>query len=741
LTARGHAKILDFGLAKLTRSPAARMDSSMSTASALEESLSMPEVILGTVAYMSPEQVRGEELDSRTDLFSFGLVIYEMATGFAAFTGSSVGVIFDAILNRQPVSPSQLNRAVLPKLEEIINRALEKDRKLRHQTARDMEAELQRLKRDVESRTATAVGPASPVRTRSYKKAGLLTGGFAIVGLLLLLAIITRTPEPNPKPTVSYRISNDGRQKEPLASPNPVFPMMTDGARIYFTEIGAGDLSFAQVSAAGGDTVTVDTPFRFPQMADISLDHAQLLLFGFAGSELESTLWTQPTLGGTPRRVGDLEGHDATWSPSGEILYANGSSLYEAKVDGSGIRKLVTVPGSPFWPRWAPDGRVLRFTVRDPGSNSTSLWEASADGTNPRPLLPGWNDPPGECCGNWTPDGKYFAFQSSRHNQTDIWALKEKGSLWKFRNRGPVQVTAGPMNFLAPVFSQDGESLFLIGEQRRGELVRYDAKAKQFVPYLSGISADGLDFSRTGDWVAYVSYPDETLWRSKIDGTQKQQLTFPPLAVGSPEWSPDGKEVAFSGLERGKTSKIYIISAGGGNPVEVLPGSQVQQFPSWSADGSFLVFSGRQPSEVSDTIFMLDVRSHGVSVLPGSTGLGDPKWSPDGRYIAAMTMDSQKLLLFDTQARTWMPLAQAAIGYLNWSKDSNYLYFDTFGDAPSIVRIRVRGGTLETVASLKDLHRAWGRNGPWSGVAPDDSSLATRDAGSQEVYLIRWPGR
>ena len=106
-----------------------------------------------------------------------------------------------------------------------------------------------------------------------------------------------------------------------------------------------------------------------------------------------------------------------------------------------------------------------------------------------------------------------------------------------------------------------------------------------------------------------------------------------------------------------------------------------------------------------------------------------------------MTRDSQKLLLFDTQARTWMPLAQAAIGYLSWSKDSNYLYFDTFGEAPSIVRIRVRGGTRETVASLKDLRRAWGRYGPWSGVAPDDSPLATRDAGSQEVYMIRWPGR
>jgi Tol biopolymer transport system component len=595
----------------------------------------------------------------------------------------------------------------------------------------------------VELGAPLTVRASSKMRAPLYKKLGMLVGGVCLAGVLLFLAAIMLPPVT--KPTVSHRITNDGQQKEPLASPNPVFPIMTDGARIYFTVIGAGDLRFAQVSAAGGDTVTVDTPFRFPQMADISPDHAQLLLFGFAGSELESTLWTQPILGGTPRRVGDLEGHDATWSPNGEILYANGSSLYEAKAGGSGIRKLVTVPGIPFWPRWAPDGRVLRFTVRDPGTNATSLWEVFADGTNPRPLLPGWNDPRAECCGNWTPDGKYFAFQSSRNNQTDIWILEEKGSFWKFRNRGPMQVTAGPMNFLTPVFSQDGESLFVIGEQRRGELVRYDAQAKQFLPYLSGISADRLAFSRTGDWVAYVSYPEETLWRSKMDGTQKQQLTFASLGVDSPEWSPDGKQIAFSGVESGKTSKIYVISAEGGNPVEVLPGSQVQRFPSWSADGNSLVFSGREPGKpadaISPSIFMLGVRTHGVSVLPGSTGLSAPKWSPDGRYIAAMTMDSQKLLLFDISTRMWVPLAQAAIGYLNWSKDSNYLYFDTFGDAPSIVRIRVRGGTRETVASLKDLRRAWGRNGPWSGVAPDDSSLATRDAGSQEVYMIRWPGR
>jgi serine/threonine protein kinase/Flp pilus assembly protein TadD len=184
LTMRGQAKILDFGLAKLTRSPAARVASSASTDSTPEESLSVPHALLGTVAYMSPEQVRGEELDMRTDLFSFGLVIYEMATGRSAFTGNTAGVIFDAILNRQPVSPTQLNRAVPPKLEEIINKALAKDKTQRYQSAQDLEAELQHLKRDVESGTASAVGSAWPARPKPRLPATI--AGIAIVTIAAL---------------------------------------------------------------------------------------------------------------------------------------------------------------------------------------------------------------------------------------------------------------------------------------------------------------------------------------------------------------------------------------------------------------------------------------------------------------------------------------------------------------------------------------------------------------------------
>ena len=739
VTKKGQAKVLDFGLAKFVYFFDEEVSSSPSPVTR-DRSLSHTEALLGTVPYLSPEQARREPTDGRSDLFSFGLVLYEMATACQAFKGRSDAIIIDAILNCTPVPPSQLNRVVPPRLEQIIGRALEKDPGLRYQTARDLRSELRRLKRDIDSgvvsgSSSVALGVAPPPK-RWHNKAGWIAGGVAVLGLVLFLAVLAHSPIP--VPTGSYPVTSDGQQKE---FPDSLYPIVTDGARLYFTEIGKGDLRFAHVSTVGSETSLIDTPFRFPRMADISPDHAQLLVLGFNGSELEAPLWTIPVLGGTPRRVGEVQAHDATWTPRGDIIYANGSDLYWTRVDGSASRKMVSTGGVPFWLRSEPNGHLLRFTIRDPGTDSLSLWEVSDDGSNLHSLLPAWNDPPSECCGNWSPDGKYFAFQSSRNGGSNIWVLRDKPRFWRF-NRQPWQLTAGPMNFLAPVFSGNGEKLFVIGEQRRDELVRYDPKARQFLPYLPGISADRLGFSREEKWVAYVSYPDGTLWKSSVDGTHKQQLTFPPLTVHLPRWSPDGTYIAFDGSKDTKAKKIYMISAAGGSPVEILPGPQRQADPSWSADGKSLVFTGSDPKENSGAvtrIFVLDVRTHEFSALPDSVGLLSPRWSPDGRYIAATTIDSQKLLLFDTKTRKWNELAQVGVGYLSWSKNSDYLYFDTFGDQPSIDRIGIRDRVLEKVVTLENLHRAWGPYGPWFGLAPDDSLLAAREIGSQEVYAIQWP--
>jgi eukaryotic-like serine/threonine-protein kinase len=482
VTRRGQAKILDFGLAKLAP------EAPLPTQAATEALLTSPGTAVGTVAYMSPEQALGEELDARTDLFSLGVVLYEMVTGERPFTGTTTAALFDAILHKAPVSPVQLNPGTPVELERIVNKALEKDREVRYQHPADLRADLKRLKRDTDSgRSAASVVVAEKrvTPTARGRRGWVAIGVVAIVVFAVLGYWLTR-PLPPPKVSGYARITNDGREK---------FDMVTDGARLYFIGgVGLGG-PLMQVSASGGETAPILTPFQRLHLYDISSNRSELLAAGFTGVEPEAPLWALPIPAGPPRRLGEVLAHSATWSPDGQqIVYANGIDLYGANRDGTVSRKLISLAGIPFSLQWSPDGRVLRFTVQDPKTNSNSLWEVSADGTHLHPLLDGWNRPPSECCGAWTRDGKYFVFQSTRNGVSNIWAIPEKGGPFRKTTGQPVVLTAGPMNFLAPVPSKDGKKLFVIGEQARGELLRFDSKTRQFVPYLAGISAEGVTF-------------------------------------------------------------------------------------------------------------------------------------------------------------------------------------------------------------------------------------------------------
>jgi Tol biopolymer transport system component len=183
------------------------------------------------------------------------------------------------------------------------------------------------------------------------------------------------------------------------------------------------------------------------------------------------------------------------------------------------------------------------------------IFEVVVDCSISHQLLPGWRNPPDECCGRWTADGKYFVFQSNGQ----IWALSQKHPLL-YGNPKPVQLTSSPLALSTPVPSRDGKKLFVTGETDRGELVRYDIKSGQFVPFLGGISAEYFDVSKDGQWVAYVSYPEGTLWRSRADGSERLQLTFPPQFATVPHWSPDGK-ASSSVTGRMKCFTIYGVSS------------------------------------------------------------------------------------------------------------------------------------------------------------------------------------
>jgi eukaryotic-like serine/threonine-protein kinase len=258
-----------------------------------------------------------------------------------------------------------------------------------------------------------------------------------------------------------------------------------------------------------------------------------------------------------------------------------------------------------------------------------------------------------------------------------------------------------------------------------------------------------VDFSRDGQWIAYVSYPEGTLWRSKIDGSEKRQLTSPPLAVMNPRWSPDGRLIAFMDLSNGARSqmtddsprRVYVVSADGGGPLLMLAGELGLGDPTWSPDGSSIAYGIMPVGGLPGEVRILDVKTQKSTKVPGSDGMWSPRWSPDGRYLVAIEAPNRvtvnRMTLFTFATSTWQDLVSGGGGWEGWSRDSKFVYAHT-GD--SLVRIAIADHKKEQITSLQGFRATaysldkW--NLGWFGLTPDNRPITTRDTGIQEIYAF-----
>jgi Tol biopolymer transport system component len=301
-------------------------------------------------------------------------------------------------------------------------------------------------------------------------------------------------------------------------------------------------------------------------------------------------------------------------------------------------------------------------------------------------------------------------------------------------------LTSGPIRWASPIPGKDGKTIFASGVTPRGELIRFDTQSGQFQPFLAGVSADSVSFSRDGKSVAYVSYPDGILWRANGDGSSRMQLTDGTLYPRLPSWSPDGTQILFmTSPPHSAITRAYWVSSQGGTPRPLLPGEAGPETdPNWSPDGRKIVFStsreaGDDPKSV---IRILEPDSNRVTTIPGSVGMFSPRWSPDGHSIVTLNPKSIGLNIFDVRTQRWSTPYKGGAGFPRWSRDGQSIYFLGLPYNPGVFRIPVTGGDAVRITDLKGVHYT-GYYLVWFGLDPTDAPLLLRDIGTNDIYALR----